>query len=34
MAEAFVHTIKRDYGPDAEAVMHQLSLWITHTFTP
>jgi len=35
MAEAFVRTIKRDYVrvspcPDANTVMHQLSIWITH----
>jgi hypothetical protein len=35
MAEAFVHTIKRDYVrvspcPDADTVMHQLSAWINH----
>jgi hypothetical protein len=35
MAEAFVRTIRRDYVrvnpcPDAEAVMRQLSSWITH----
>ena len=35
MAEAFVRTIKRDYArvrprPNAESVMRQLPLWITH----
>ena len=35
MAEAFVRTIKRDYVrvspcPDANTVMQQLSIWITH----
>jgi putative transposase len=35
MAEAFDRTIKRDYvrvspRPDAQTVMHQLSVWINH----
>jgi putative transposase len=35
MAEAFVRTIKRDHVrvspcPDANTVMQQLSIWITH----